>query len=79
MVASRRLLVVSTGRDRCVLAAARSLHRSGWIVGVGAPVAPGMLGAYRDQLPAHVGHPDVPSRRQRWTRSTSASALTGSA
>lgn len=41
----RRALIVSTGRDRGALAAARSLRQSGWSVGVGTPDGGGMLGA----------------------------------
>lgn len=40
-----RALIVSTGRDRGALAAARSLRQSGWSVGVGTPDGGGMLGA----------------------------------
>ncbi|GAB3248714.1 ATP-grasp domain-containing protein [Arthrobacter pigmenti] len=41
----RRALIVSTGRDRGALAAARSLRHSGWSVGVGTPDGGGMLGS----------------------------------
>ncbi len=41
----RRALIVSTGRDRGALAAARSMRQHGWIVGVGTPDGGGMLGS----------------------------------
>lgn len=44
---ARRALIVSTGRDRGALAAARSLHASGWVVGVGTPDGGGMVGSSR--------------------------------
>ncbi|WP_253904236.1 ATP-grasp domain-containing protein [Arthrobacter sp. Br18] len=45
--AQRKALIVSTGRDRGALAAARSLRRDGWYVGVGTPDSGGMLAASR--------------------------------
>lgn len=58
-----RALIVSTGRDRGALAAARSLHRSGWFVGVGTPDGGGMLGSSRACSARHV----VPRPRQDGT------------
>ncbi|WP_051222840.1 hypothetical protein [Agrococcus lahaulensis] len=49
-----RALIVSTSRDRGALAAARSLRRSGWVVGVGTPDGGGMLGASRASSRTHV-------------------------
>ncbi|MFI7579174.1 ATP-grasp domain-containing protein [Kocuria kalidii] len=51
--APRRALIVGTGRDRGALAAARSLGRAGWTVGVGTPDGPGMLGATRAAAVRH--------------------------
>lgn len=56
----RRALIVSTGRDRGALAAARSLHRSGWVVGIGTPDGGGMLGSTRACSARYV----VPKPRQ---------------
>lgn len=53
MLAPRHALIVSTGRDRGALAAARSLSRTGWVVGVGTPDGPGMLGASRACTATH--------------------------
>lgn len=50
----RRALIASTGRDRGALAAARSLQRSGWFVGVGTPEGGGMVGASRTCEATHV-------------------------
>lgn len=50
----RRALIVSTGRDRGVLAAARSLREAGWYVGVGTPDGGGMLGSSRAFSALHV-------------------------
>ncbi|MFC4902055.1 ATP-grasp domain-containing protein [Kocuria oceani] len=49
----RRALVVGTGRDRGALAGARALERAGWVVGVGTPDGPGMLGATRAAAARH--------------------------
>lgn len=43
----RRALIVSNGPDRGALAAARSLRRSGWTVGVGTPDGVGMAASSR--------------------------------
>lgn len=43
----RRALVIGTERSRGTLAAARSLHQSGWAVGAGTPSASGMLTSSR--------------------------------
>lgn len=40
----RRALIVTLGRARGSLAAARALHRAGWTVGVGTPDGGGMVG-----------------------------------
>lgn len=42
-----RVLIVSTGRDRGALAAARAFKRAGWFVGVGTPEGGGILGSSR--------------------------------
>ncbi len=55
----RRALIVGTGRDRGALAAARSLRRAGWFVGIGTPDSGGMLGASR----ACEAHHPVPRPR----------------
>ncbi len=47
MVTTRRVLVVTSGRDRGSLAAVRALDRAGWHVGVGTPGGAGMVGASR--------------------------------
>lgn len=54
MADPRRALIVSTGRDRGALAAARALHRSGWVVGVGTPDGGGMVGASRAASALHI-------------------------
>lgn len=56
----RRALIVSTGRDRGALAAARSLRQAGWTVGVGTPDGGGMLGSSLSCSARHV----VPRPRQ---------------
>lgn len=43
----RRVLIVSTGRDRGALAAARAFHAACWYVGVGTPEGGGVLGSSR--------------------------------
>lgn len=53
MTYSRRALIIGTERSRGTLAAARSLQRSGWFVGVGTPRASGMLTASRASSRAH--------------------------
>lgn len=57
-----RVLIVSTGRDRGALAAARAFHTAGWFVGVGTPEGGGVLGSstacdvtYRVPRPRHDG------------------------
>lgn len=53
MATGRRALIVSTGRDRGALAAARALHESGWVVGVGTPDGSGMVAASRAVTARH--------------------------
>ncbi|WP_153397456.1 ATP-grasp domain-containing protein [Ornithinicoccus halotolerans] len=50
----RRVLVVSTGRDRGALAGVRALARAGWQVGVGTPDGSGMLAASNAVSATHV-------------------------
>lgn len=47
MASSGSALIVTVGRARGALAAARSLDRAGWTVGVGTPDGGGMVGASR--------------------------------
>ncbi|MBG6179569.1 hypothetical protein [Arthrobacter sp. CAN_A1] len=59
-----RALVISTSRDRGALAGVRSLHQSGWLVGVGTPDDDGgMLGASVSCSSRHV----IPRPRQDGT------------
>ncbi len=53
-VVERRALIVSTGRDRGALAAARSLRQAGWAVGVGTPDGHGMLSSSRASTARYV-------------------------
>lgn len=53
VVERRRALIVSTGRDRGALAAARALQQAGWTVGVGTPDDGGMLGSSRACAATH--------------------------
>ena len=54
MTMHRRALIVSTGRDRGALTAARALGRAGWTVGIGTPVGGGLPGASRYSTASHV-------------------------
>lgn len=49
----RRVLIVSTGRDRGALTGARALGRAGWHVGIGTPIGGGMPGASRESSVHH--------------------------
>ena len=70
-VPTPRVLIVSTGRDRGALAAARAFKRAGWYVGVGTPDGGGVLGSssscdvtYRVPRPRNDGMPFVEGVRR---------------
>ncbi|MCZ2839992.1 ATP-grasp domain-containing protein [Modestobacter sp. VKM Ac-2985] len=54
MTAGGRALILTNGRARGSLAAARALHRAGWVVGVGTPDGAGMVTASRCCDRSHV-------------------------
>lgn len=54
MITRRSALIVTLGRDRGALAAARALSRAGWFVGIGTPDGGGMVGRSRHCSRRHV-------------------------